>query len=504
MRSVVGADRQDRVDHGRTVEVAPSLTTRSTERGSDEEDETADGPASDPDSRLRTRLGGLRFPLSPRARPPPGLLAGSNPILIRVTISSVESAAPNAPDALLEGLNDPQRDAVLHVHGPLLILAGAGSGKTAVLTRRIAHLVRSGQAQPGEILAITFTNKAAAEMRARVEQLVGRRARAMWVMTFHSACARMLRAEAEKLGYTRSFTIWDEADSVRLVKACIEELDVDPKRFSPRAVKRQISDAKNLLEDADAYRQKVGSFFEQTVADVYALYEQRAHAMNAMDFDDLLVRAVNVLELFPEVRERYRSAFRYVLVDEYQDTNRAQYRWLQLLTEESRNLCVVGDDDQCVVEGTPIRMADGSTKPVEDVRTGELVRSCYGSGDFRGARVTGVSRTRTKDGIAIRTVEGRQVVSTPEHMHFAGYRRQMTPPLYMTYLMWRRDKGFRVGTTRTSPEGRQRPVSGVQLRTLQEHADASWIVSTHVTDAESRAAEMKLAPERPRTCETRM
>ena len=255
---------------------------------------------------------------------------------------------PAAEDALLEGLNDPQREAVLHLEGPLLILAGAGSGKTAVLTRRMAHLVRSGEAQPSEILAITFTNKAAAEMRERVEQLVGRRARAMWVMTFHSACARMLRAEAEKLGYTRSFTIWDEADSVRLVKACIEELDVDPKRFSPRAVKRQISDAKNLLEDADTYRQKVGSFFEQTVADVYALYEQRAHAMNAMDFDDLLVRAVNVLELFPEVRERYRTAFRYVLVDEYQDTNRAQYRWLQLLTEESRNLCVVGDDDQSI------------------------------------------------------------------------------------------------------------------------------------------------------------
>jgi DNA helicase-2/ATP-dependent DNA helicase PcrA len=265
-----------------------------------------------------------------------------------VSISTVKGAARQAPDTFLEGLNDPQRDAVLHGQGPLLILAGAGSGKTAVLTRRIAHLVRSGHAQPGEILAITFTNKAAAEMRERVEQLVGRRARAMWLMTFHSACARMLRAEAERLGYTRSFTIWDEADSVRLVKACIEELDVDPKRFSPRAVKRQISDAKNLLEDADTYREKISSFFEQTAADVYELYEQRAHAMNAMDFDDLLVRSVNVLELFPEVRERYRGAFRYVLVDEYQDTNRAQYRWLQLLTEESRNLCVVGDDDQSI------------------------------------------------------------------------------------------------------------------------------------------------------------
>jgi len=262
--------------------------------------------------------------------------------------TAVPAPAEASADALLEGLNEPQREAVLHREGPLLILAGAGSGKTAVLTRRIAHLVRSRNAQPSEILAITFTNKAAAEMRERVEQLVGRRTRAMWVMTFHSACARMLRSDADKLGYTRSFTIYDEADSVRLVKACIEELDVDPKRFAPRAIKRQISDAKNRLDDAAAYRERVSSFFEQTAADVYQLYEQRAHAMNAMDFDDLLVRTVNLLELFPEVYERYQRAFRHVLVDEYQDTNRAQYRWLQLLCQEHRNLCVVGDDDQSI------------------------------------------------------------------------------------------------------------------------------------------------------------
>ena len=249
---------------------------------------------------------------------------------------------------LLEGLNEPQREAVLHGQGPLLILAGAGSGKTRVLTHRIAHLVHSGKARPGEILAITFTNKAAQEMRERVEMLVGNRARAMWVMTFHSACARMLRSDAHRLGYTRGFTIYDEQDSVRLVKRCIEELDVDPKRFTPRAIKRQISDAKNQLLDAAGYREKVGSFFEQTAADVYELYEQRAHAMNAMDFDDLLVRTVNLLELFPEVRERYQHNFQHVLVDEYQDTNRAQYRWLQILAEEHRNLAVVGDDAQSI------------------------------------------------------------------------------------------------------------------------------------------------------------
>ena len=175
--------------------------------------------------------------------------------------------------------------------------------------------------QPGEILAITFTNKAAQEMRERVELLLGRRTRGMWLLTFHAACARMLRADAARLGYTRQFTIYDQADARRLTKRCIDELGIDPKRFTPTAIHNQISDAKNRLRDAEAYRQLVGSYFEQTVADVYELYERELHRVNAMDFDDLLFRAVNLLELFPEVRERYAGAFRHVLVDEYQDTN---------------------------------------------------------------------------------------------------------------------------------------------------------------------------------------
>ena len=185
-------------------------------------------------------------------------------------------------------------------------------------------------------------------MRERVELLVGRATRAMWVMTFHSACARMLRADAHRLGYTRQFTIYDSADQRRLIKKCLDDLDIDPKRFTPRAMQVQISDAKNKLRAADDYRQLVGSFFEQTVADVYEAYERELHRANAMDFDDLLFRAVNLLELFQEVRDRYASAFRWILVDEYQDTNQAQYRWLQLLSSEHRNLAVVGDDAQSI------------------------------------------------------------------------------------------------------------------------------------------------------------
>jgi DNA helicase-2/ATP-dependent DNA helicase PcrA len=271
---------------------------------------------------------------------------------------------------LLEGLNEPQREAVTHGEGPLLILAGAGSGKTRVLTHRIAFLIYTDQAQAGEILAITFTNKAANEMRERVERLLGRSTRGMWVMTFHSACARMLRAEADRLGYTRQFTIYDQADARRLTKRSADAVGVDPKRYTPAAIHNQISAVKNRLIDAESYRQQVGSPFEEMIADVYDIYERDLHRMNAMDFDDLLFRVVNLLELFEDVRERYRNTFRQVLVDEYQDTNHAQYRLLQLLVGGGRppqrgeaqpgdrptysgpighrNLAVVGDDAQSI------------------------------------------------------------------------------------------------------------------------------------------------------------
>jgi ATP-dependent DNA helicase UvrD/PcrA len=377
---------------------------------------------------------------------------------------------------LLSGLNQPQRKAVTHGEGPLLILAGAGSGKTRVLTHRIAYLIFTDQAQPGEILAITFTNKAAQEMRERVELLLGRRTRGMWLLTFHAACARMLRAEVGRLGYTRQFTIYDQADARRLTKRCIDELGIDPKRFTPAAIHTQISDAKNKLRDAAGYRQLVGSYFEQTVADVYELYERDLHRMNAMDFDDLLFRAVNLLELFPEVRERYASAFRHVLVDEYQDTNHAQYRWLQLLVGGGRqepvrgqrvalpghrNLAVVGDDDQCLARGTLVTMGDGSLRPIERVRVGDLVRSCHGSGEFRPARVSATSTAARARGIAINLRSGRRIVSTPEHVHFAGYRQASPAQLQPPYPTGTRAVGSRVRTTRSAHAAA--PASGVHV-----------------------------------------
>jgi DNA helicase II / ATP-dependent DNA helicase PcrA len=253
-----------------------------------------------------------------------------------------------SPETYLADLNPAQREAVLHTEGPLLVVAGAGSGKTRVLTHRVAHLIAAVGVQPNEILAITFTNKAAGEMRSRLEDLLPDVARRIWILTFHAACGRILRREAPRLGYKTNFTIYDQADQVRLVKQCLEELERDPKRFPAKGIHEHISAAKNQLIGPAEYRSRVDSFYDQTVAEVYDLYQRRLFAANAVDFDDLLMLTVDVLERFPEANERWQKAFRYILVDEYQDTNHAQYRLLQLLAEKHRNVCVVGDPDQSV------------------------------------------------------------------------------------------------------------------------------------------------------------
>jgi DNA helicase-2/ATP-dependent DNA helicase PcrA len=253
-----------------------------------------------------------------------------------------------SPEQYLADLNPAQRDAVLATEGPLLVIAGAGSGKTRVLTYRVAHLINAVGAKPNEILAITFTNKAAGEMKERLQRLLGASGRGLWILTFHAACGRILRREAQRLGYRSNFTIYDQADQIRLVKQCLEELERDPKRFTPRGIHNQISQAKNRLVHPDEYAARVQSFYDQTVADVYQLYQRRLFASNAVDFDDLLMLTVDVLERFPEAREKWQSAFRYILVDEYQDTNHAQYRLLQLLAEKHMNLMAVGDPDQSI------------------------------------------------------------------------------------------------------------------------------------------------------------
>ncbi|HEU0337226.1 MAG TPA: UvrD-helicase domain-containing protein [Gaiellaceae bacterium] len=253
-----------------------------------------------------------------------------------------------SPAEYLSDLNPAQREAVLQTEGPVLVIAGAGSGKTRVLTHRVGHLIRACGVKPNEILAITFTNKAAGEMRERLEGMLGPLTRAIWILTFHAACGRILRREAPRLGYRSNFSIYDQADQVRVVKACLEELGRDPKRFTPRGIHAQISNAKNQLIGPEEYLSRVASFYDQTVAEVYQLYQRRLFGSNAVDFDDLLMLTVEVLERFPEARERWQQAFRYVLVDEYQDTNHAQYRLLRLLAGAHGNVFAVGDPDQSI------------------------------------------------------------------------------------------------------------------------------------------------------------
>ncbi|BDH15545.1 DNA helicase PcrA [Streptomyces hygroscopicus] len=255
------------------------------------------------------------------------------------------------PATLLEGLNDEQKAAVVHTGGPLLIVAGAGSGKTRVLTHRIAHLLAERHVHPGQILAITFTNKAAGEMKERVEELVGPRANAMWVSTFHSACVRILRRESKKLGFTSSFSIYDAADSKRLMALVCRDLDLDPKRYPPKSFSAKISNLKNELIDEETFAGTAADGFEKTLAEAYAMYQARLREANALDFDDIIMTTVNLLQAFPDVAEHYRRRFRHVLVDEYQDTNHAQYTLVRELVgpaESAAELCVVGDADQSI------------------------------------------------------------------------------------------------------------------------------------------------------------
>ncbi len=293
------------------------------------------------------------------------------PIPFQTSVGDPEvSVTPNV-DHLLEGLNEAQLAAVTHEGGPALVVAGAGSGKTRVLTRRIAWLIGARGAHPGSILAITFTNKAAAEMRERVEELVGARAKMMWVATFHSACVRILRREAERFGFTNSFSIYDTTDSRRLMTLVCKDLGLDGQRFTPRAVLGAVSRLKDQLIDHEEAARRAANQTEEVYAEAYAHYQQRLRAANAMDFDDLIMNTVHLFQAWPEVREMYRRRFQHVLVDEYQDTNHAQYSLIRELCGEEADLMVVGDSDQSIYafRGADIRNILEFESDFPDART---------------------------------------------------------------------------------------------------------------------------------------
>ncbi len=345
---------------------------------------------------------------------------------------------------VLEGLNPDQLDAVVHRGGPLLVVAGAGSGKTRVLTHRIAHLIDEG-VHPMQILAITFTNKAAGEMRERVAALVGPVAMKMWVSTFHSACVRILRANADRLGYPRTFSIYDQADAQRLTGYVIRDLGLDAKRFTPRGVHGIISLWKNELVTPDDAALKANNIFDRKHADVYREYQLRLQRAGAMDFDDLLMKTVELFRQHPDVLESYQQRFRHILIDEYQDTNMAQNELAVLLAKDTGEITAVGDSDQCLPWGTLVATAGGAVT-IERIEPGAVVQGTGG----RSTPTTASVRHR-QDGsyhgplVRITTASGRALAATPWHV--LPVEIAARPDQWFVYLMHRADRGYRIGIT---------------------------------------------------------
>jgi DNA helicase II / ATP-dependent DNA helicase PcrA len=385
---------------------------------------------------------------------------------------------------LLAGLNPVQSDAVTHAEGPLLVVAGAGSGKTRVLTHRIAHLIRDQGVSPFEILAITFTNKAADEMKSRVAALVGPVAEKMWVSTFHSACVRMLRRDADKLGFPRNFTIYDQADANRLTGYVIRDLGLDTKRFPPRSVHGIISAAKNDGLDAAAYGERAGNLFERKIAEVFTEYQSRLQRAGSMDFDDLLGQALRLLREHPDVLQHYQRRFKHILVDEYQDTNRVQNDFVLLLAADHRNVAVVGDQDQCLPPGTRVATPRGD-RPIETLAEGDQVVGIAGSGRPLVGAITAARSGRYTGRLYTVHAGGRTLRGTPHHIVLAD--PALEPDRHIVYLMERIDRGFRLGLTKsvrsTAPGVFEQ---GVRVRINQEHADRAWIL--RVCDSRAEAA----------------
>jgi DNA helicase II / ATP-dependent DNA helicase PcrA len=406
---------------------------------------------------------------------------------------------PNAPhpdESWLSGLNAPQREAVLTTEGPVLMLAGAGTGKTAALTARLANLVRTRRAWPSEILCVTFTNKAAREMKERVGQLLGQAVEGMpWLGTFHSVAAKMLRRHAELAGLQSNFTIIDTDDQLRLLKQLIQAEGLDEKRWPARQLAGCIDRWKNKgLNPGDLDAGENESYANGKGKQFYQLYQDRLKALGACDFGDLLLHIVNILRSHREILEQYQQRFKYILVDEYQDTNQIQYLWLRLLAQERKNICVVGDDDQCLIAGTLVTMADGTSRPIETIRAGDMVLSCYGKQDFRPALVTrAVESQPTGGAIRLITRNGKSLTSTPDHIHFADFVPAQSPQMHFCYLMFKQGFGYRIGTSQVYTKGQKRAIIGFKQRCLHEHADAVWLLASFATENDAREYEHRMS-----------
>lgn len=402
----------------------------------------------------------------------------------------------------LTTLNNPQREAVECTEGPLLVLAGAGSGKTRVLTHRIAHIIEQGKAAPWEIMAITFTNKAAAEMRERLGGLIGQSARGMWVSTFHSMCVRILRADCDRLGFHKGFTIYDDDDSNRLVKQIMQELNIDPKRYPIPAIRNRISHEKNNLVTAEVFDNQASDFMGKMVAPVYLRLQKRMKEMNAFDFDDLLLYTYLLFKYHPDVLEAYQNRFRYILVDEYQDTNHAQYQLTKMLAAKYRNIMVVGDDDQSIYSwrGADLRNILDFEKDYAEAHVIKLEENYRSTGNILAAANAVIANNATRkqkklftsaeDGekISIYTAtderdEGRWIAGEIEKRHAAGHPYNEIAVFYRTNAQSRmlEDMFLRAGVP-------YRLVGGTRFFDRQEIRDVMAYLNLVVNPANDVAA----------------
>ena len=376
---------------------------------------------------------------------------------------------------ILKRLNKEQIEAVKTVEGPVLILAGAGSGKTTVLTSRIAYMIREKGIYPSSILAITFTNKAAGEMKDRVKRMIGPEADSMWISTFHSACVRILRREIEKIGYNSNFAIYDSDDQKVLIRDCMKELSINEKDITDREIIGKIGEAKDGLISADEFKSTNGGNFRQNkIADVYLMYEKKKKNFNALDFDDLIVKTVELFIKNKEVLDFYRRKFKYVMVDEYQDTNHAQYKLVNLLSREHKNICVVGDDDQCLPEGTLLQGEAGPVK-VEEVKEGTNILCASGNGETAFGKID-IIKKREYSGklIKVTTKSGRVIKGTPNHITFS--RINVIPDVFYVYLMYKRKLGYRIGQTQAVRSRKGELINGLSVRLNGEQGDKIWIL----------------------------
>lgn len=372
-------------------------------------------------------------------------------------------------------LNKEQYEGATTIEGQVLILAGAGSGKTRVLTHRIAHMVEDLNIAPYNILAITFTNKAAKEMKDRVRALIGECAENMWISTFHSTCVKILRREIDKIGYKSSFTIYDSSDQKTLVKECMKTVNINDKDISEQEIISKIGKAKDRMQTARSFKlENESNFRENKIADVYEMYQKRLKENNALDFDDLIFKTVELFKSNPETLEFYQRKFKYIMVDEYQDTNGAQYELVKLLASKYKNICVVGDDDQCLVEGTMVSTENKDVE-IEKLMKEDLVRVASGNGETSLIKISDINKKKYCGKIVkITTKNNRVIKATPNHISFG--KISLEEDKYYVYLMHKSGFGYRIGQTSSVRSRDDRDASGLAIRLNGEQADKMWII----------------------------